>query len=58
MKQKAKDSWEYELTLPYDNEQRPDQQVINLLAEMISQVDLESCFVEADVNEIGTERSW
>lgn len=55
---KAKDSWEYELTISYDNEQHLDQQVIDLLTEMIAQVDLESRFVEADVNEIGTERSW
>ncbi|PZV04745.1 MAG: transposase, partial [Leptolyngbya sp.] len=29
-----------------------------LLDEMHCQADLEDCFIEADVTEIGTERSW
>ena len=58
MKQKAKDSWEYELTIAYDNEQHLDQQIKDLLAEMDVQADLECCFIEADVTEMGTERSW
>ena len=58
MKQKAKDSWEYELTIPHNNEQHLDQQINDLPAEMGRQADLKSCFIEADVTEIGTEQSW
>ena len=53
-----KDSWEYELTFTYQDDADLDQQIYDLLQEMDSQADLECCFIEADVHEIGTERSW
>ncbi len=58
MQKQQQDSWEYELTFFYQDEQDLDKQVEDLLAEMDSEADLECCFIEADVTEIGTERSW
>ena len=58
MQKQHKDSWEYELTIAYQDDQDLDKQVEDLLDEMHFQADLEDCFIEADVTEIGTERSW
>ena len=58
MLKQHKDSWEYELTIAYQDDQNLDQQIEDLLVEMDVQADLEDCFIEADVTEIGTERSW
>ena len=58
MQKQEQDSWEYELTFSYQDDQDLDQQVEDLLDEMDAQADLEDCFIEADMTEIGTERSW
>ena len=58
MQKQHKDSWEYELTIAYQDDQDLDKQIEDLLDEMDTQADLECCFIEADVTEIGTERSW
>jgi len=58
MKKQHKDSWGYELTFTYATDEDLDQQIHELLQEMDSHADLECCFIEADVTEIGTERSW
>jgi DNA invertase Pin-like site-specific DNA recombinase len=58
MHKKHKDSWEYELTFTYQDDADLDQQISDLLQEMDSQADMECCFIEADVTEIGTEQSW
>ena len=58
MQKQHKDSWEYELTIAYQDDQDLDKQVEDLLDEMHFQADLEDCFIEADMTEIGTERSW
>jgi hypothetical protein len=58
MKKKHKDSWEYELTFTYKTDADLDKQIYDLLQEMDCQADLECCFIEADVTEVGTERSW
>lgn len=58
MKKKSQDSWEYKLTITYDNDQQIDQQIHDLLAEMSFQADLDCCFIEANVTELGTERRW
>ena len=46
------------MTIAYQDDQNLDQQIEDLLDEMDVQADLEDCFIEADVIEIGTERSW
>jgi DNA invertase Pin-like site-specific DNA recombinase len=58
MQKKNKDSWECELTFTYQDDADLDKQIYELLQEMDSQADAECCFIEADVHEIGTERSW
>ncbi|PZV07304.1 MAG: resolvase [Leptolyngbya sp.] len=58
MQKQHKDSWEYELTIVYQDDQDLDKQIENLLDEMHCQADLEDCFIEADMTEMGTERSW
>lgn len=58
MKKKHKDSWEYELTFTYETDEDLDKQIYDLLQEMDFQADLECCFIEVDVTEVGTERSW
>jgi len=50
--------WEYELTVRYADDADLDQQVEELLREMWREADLHHCFIEADVREEGTERSW
>ncbi|WP_281259043.1 hypothetical protein [Stenomitos frigidus] len=44
--------------MPYNDEQHLDKQIHDVLAEMGFQAALECCFIEVDVTEIGTERSW
>ena len=58
MQKQHEDSWDYELAIAYQNDEDLDKQVEDLLDEMHSQADLEDCFIEADVTELGTERSW
>jgi DNA invertase Pin-like site-specific DNA recombinase len=58
MHKKQKDSWEYELTFTYQDDADLDQQISDLLQEMDFQADLECCFIEADITEVGTNRSW
>ena len=58
MHKKQKDSWEYELTFTYQDDADLDQQISDLLQEMDFQADLECCFIEADITEVGTDRSW
>ncbi|HEY9657178.1 MAG TPA: hypothetical protein V6C65_01850 [Allocoleopsis sp.] len=58
MKKKHKDGYEYELTFTYEDEEDLDKQIYDLLQEMDFQADLECCFIEANMREIGTARSW
>lgn len=58
MQKQHKDSWEYELRFTYQDDADLDQQIYDLLQEMDSEADLECCFIEVDIHEIGTERSW
>jgi DNA invertase Pin-like site-specific DNA recombinase len=58
MKKKNKDSGDYELTFSYQDDQDLDQQIQNLLSEMHFHADLDCCFIETSITEIGTERRW
>jgi hypothetical protein len=49
---------EYELTFSYADDEDLDRQVYRLMQDMELEADLRHCFTEADVHEIGTERSW
>lgn len=54
---KLKD-WEYELTFAYENDAGLDKQVSDLLQEIEQEADMRDCFIEADLRENGTDRSW
>lgn len=48
----------YELTFSYRDDADLDRQVYDLLREIESEADMRFCFIEADVWEEGTDRSW
>ncbi|MBF0302666.1 MAG: recombinase family protein, partial [Desulfamplus sp.] len=59
MKKPDKDGWEYELTIPYENDKDLDDKINSMLAEMDSEADMRNCFIEADVTAMdGSDRSW
>jgi DNA invertase Pin-like site-specific DNA recombinase len=59
MKKPDKDGWEYELTIPYENDNELDDKINSMLAEMDSEADMKNCFIEADVTAMdGSDRSW
>jgi hypothetical protein len=53
-----KDSWEYELRIPYDDDEDLERQIEFLMQEMFMTADDDYCFIEADLSEIGGERRW
>ncbi|MBF0231067.1 MAG: recombinase family protein [Desulfamplus sp.] len=59
MKKPDKDGWEYELTIPYENDKDLDDKINSMLQEMDSEADMRNCFIEADVTAMdGSDRSW
>jgi hypothetical protein len=50
--------WEYELTFSYRDDADLDRQVYDLLRDIDNEADFRHCFTEADVTEVGTDRSW
>ncbi|MBF0510019.1 MAG: hypothetical protein HQK57_13985 [Deltaproteobacteria bacterium] len=58
MKKPEKDGWEYELTIPYENDADLDKTIYDILAEMESTADIRHCFIEANVTAIDSDRSW
>jgi DNA invertase Pin-like site-specific DNA recombinase len=58
MKKKNKDSRDYELTFSYQDDQDLDKQIQDLLSEMHFHADLDCCFIETSITEIGTDRHW
>ena len=50
--------WEYELTIAYADDAHLERQIDELLRGIWWEADLRHCFIEADVRERGTERSW
>lgn len=55
---KKLDGWEYELTFFYDDDEHLDKQINDMLVECTHLADLRNCFIESDVRENGTDRSW
>ena len=53
-----KDSWEYELRIPYDDDEDLERQIEFLMQEMSMTADDDYCFIEADLSEIGGDRRW
>ena len=58
MKKLYKDGWEYELTIPYENDKDLDDTIYEMLSESESTADMRHCFIETDVTAIGSDRSW
>jgi len=59
MKKPDKDGWEYELTIPYEDDNELDDKIKQILQKMDSEANLKNCFIEADVTAMdGSERSW
>jgi len=57
-KKTEKDRWDYEITLSYDDDEDLERQIYALYGEMESTADLRNCFIEADIWDPETERSW
>ncbi|MCI0389877.1 MAG: hypothetical protein MOB07_14100 [Acidobacteria bacterium] len=49
---------EYELTFSYEDDAHLDKQIYDLLREIDGEADCRNCFIETDVREKGTDRSW
>lgn len=58
MKKSRNDSWDYELTIPYTDDQDLEKIIDELLSEAHSIANRRNCFIETDVREIDGERSW
>lgn len=50
--------WEYELTMSYEDDADLERRIDDLLRDMWSQADRRNCFIEANLCENGTNRSW
>ncbi len=57
-KKLEKDSWEYELTFQYTDDEDLERQIYDLSAEMSHEADLRNGFVECSFTEVRTDRSW
>jgi hypothetical protein len=58
MKRLNKDSWDYEITVEYDNEKDLDDTIYNIYSEMQSHADMRNCFIEADISDKNSDRRW
>ena len=56
--QPSKDRWDYSLSIPYETEEELERKIDELYMEMSNIADNDYCFIEADLREIGTDRSW
>lgn len=55
---KRLESGNYELTVPYRNDEELDKTIYDLLTEISQEAEMRNCFIEADAWEEGTERRW
>lgn len=53
-----RNSWEYQLAIPYETEEDLGATIANIYAEMDHTADLYNCFIEADINAVNGEKSW
>lgn len=58
MKKLQPDGWEYTLKVPYQSETDLDDKVYAILSEADSTADLRNCFIEYDISNEGTDKSW
>ena len=57
-KKLEKNSWEYELTFQYKDDEDLENQIYDLASEMSSEADIRNGFIECSCSEVGTDRSW
>lgn len=54
-----KEGWEYELTIPYENDNELDDKIKKMFQKMDSEANLRNCFIEADITAMdGSNSSW
>ncbi len=59
MKKLDKDGWEYELTIPYENDEDLDDIIYDMLDEAGRIADYRHCFIEYDVRALDdSDRAW
>ena len=58
MKKLEKDGSEYELTIPYSTDEELDNIIYDIYQEMGSTADYKNCFIEADIWDKESEKSW
>ena len=58
MKKILEDGWEYELTIPYENDEDLDNTIYDMLSEIEHTADLRNCFTESDVTAVDLDRLW
>ena len=59
MKKLDKDGWEYELSIPYENDEDLDETIYDMLDEMTDIADGRNCFIEYDVRALDdSDRAW
>ena len=52
------DGYDYEITIPYEDDKDLDEAIDDMLSEMSSTADYRNCFIEADVSTLDGEKSW
>jgi hypothetical protein len=58
MRKPKKDGWEYELTIPYENDTDLEETIDEMIAEIEREADARNCFIEADVSDPDSDRTW
>ncbi len=58
MQKPDKNGWTYDIEIPYKNEEDLENKIYDLYCEMESEADLVNCFIEADIYDEKTEKSW
>ena len=52
------DGYDYEITIPHENDKDLDEIIDDMLSEMGSTADYRNCFIEADVSTLDGEKTW
>jgi len=52
------DSYDYEITIPYENDKDLDEIIYEMLSEMSCTADYRNCFIETDVRTLDDEKNW
>ena len=58
MRKIFKDGDEYELTIPYENDEELDDIIYGMIQEAANIADYHHCFIESDVIDMDSDRSW